>query len=415
MKKRSNNARHKGMDVQETAAEYYIESKEHYRTIVNALRAAVISIDPQERVVLWNPKAEVIFGYMQEDVAGKSLEELVTTDGAGRDTLRNVLKSRPEQYLDMKLRRKDGAEFPADVLVFAAGGGWKQWTNLVIRDTTGRKQAEQALCASEEALRQSNERLEELVRERTAQLEDTVATLKNEVVVRRRIQTQLHQLSRKSLEALEADRRMVSRELHDSIGGSLAAIKFGLEYAAEQISRDAACSTTSLEPIISHLVDTIKETKRISVNLRPLTLDDLGLLATIESYARQFSQRYGHVRLVREIQAEEQEIPDEFKIVIYRVMQEALANAVKHSRADLLHIRLRREDAQIVFEVEDNGCGFSVNDVFSRNDGMSGFGLKSMQERTEICNGVFGIHSRPDGGTCIRVTLPVGGPAVVCT
>jgi signal transduction histidine kinase len=76
---------------------------------------------------------------------------------------------------------------------------------------------------------------------------------------------------------------------------------------------------------------------------------------------------------------------------------------------------LSREDAQVVFEVADNGCGFSVNDAFSRNDGMSGFGLRSMQERAEICNGVFEIRTRPDGGTRIRVMLPVGGPQPVFT
>jgi signal transduction histidine kinase len=169
----------------------------------------------------------------------------------------------------------------------------------------------------------------------------------------------------------------------------------------------------SLPTIISHLADTIKETKRISANLRPLTLDDLGLLATIESYSRQFSQRYGNIRLVREIGVAEQEIPDEFKIVVYRVMQEALTNVAKHSNADTVHIRLRREGAQVVFEVEDNGRGFSADEVFSRDDCMSGFGLKSMQERTEICDGVFTVRSRLGAGTCIRVTLRVGSSEAV--
>jgi signal transduction histidine kinase len=138
-------------------------------------------------------------------------------------------------------------------------------------------------------------------------------------------------------------------------------------------------------------------------------------LATIDSYSRQFSQRYGNIRLFREIGVKEQEIPDEFKIVIYRVMQEAFTNAAKHSRADTLFIRLKREAAHVVFEVEDNGCGFDVNGVFSRDDGMSGFGLKSMQERTKICDGLFDIRSSPGGGTCIRVALPASDAAAVFT
>jgi PAS domain S-box-containing protein len=399
-----------------------------------------------------------------------------------------------------------------------------------------RMQNELALHSSEEALREANEKLEETVRKRTLELEDTVATLKNEIVVRKKIQTQLHQLSRvfmeaadpiiienlsgivvemnreaeavygwgreeligkpantlslperhhlvahlrerccageeirnwegvrkarsgriiptlltafpltdesgdvafvatickdisarkemeerlneaqrhlqalsrKSLEALEADRRSVARELHDSIGGSLAAIKFGLEEAAGQAVQETVCGSALLGTLISHLADTIKETKRISANLRPLSIDDLGLLATIEWYTRQFSQRYEDIRLVRQIEAEEHEIPEDYKIVIYRVMQEALTNAARHSKADTIHIRLKKDADRLELEVEDNGCGFNPHETLESSDGLSGYGLRGMQERVEICGGSISIHSRPGAGTHIRATLPV--------
>ena len=404
----------------------------------------------------------------------------------------------------------------------------------ITQDITAKKISEQALRYSEEALRKANEELEGTVRRRTGELEDTVATLKSEIVVRRKVQTQLHQLSRvfmdaadpiiiedlsgtvvemnreaeqaygysreeligqpvttlfiperhdqamqlrercrageeirnwegarkaknggiipslvtafplmdessrvaylatiskdiserkqmeamlmesqrhlrelsrKSLEALEADRRTVARELHDSVGGSLAAIKFGLEEVAEQAARDPVCGAASLGTLISHLMDTIKETKRISANLRPLMLDDLGLLSTIDWYIRQSRQRYGNTRLIQQIDVEEHEVPEEFKIVFYRVMQEAVNNAAKHSRADTIYIRLKKIAAHFELEVEDNGCGFNLGEVFSRQDRLSGFGLKSMQERAEICGGILNIHTQPGEGTCVRVTL----------
>ena len=270
-----------------------------------------------------------------------------------------------------------------------------------------RRQNEQALRNSEEALRKINEQLEETVRKRTLELEDTVATLKNEIVVRKKIQTQLHQLSRKSLEALEADRRSVARELHDSIGGSLAAIKFGLEEAAEQTAKKPICEAVGLEALVGHLADTIKETKRISANLRPLMLDDLGMLATIDWYTRQFNQRYGDIRLIRQIDLEEHDVPEEYKIVVFRVMQEAVTNAARHSRADTICIRLKKATARIELDVEDNGCGFNLTEIFSREDRFSGFGLKSMQERAEICGGVLDFHTQPGEGTCVRLILPV--------
>jgi signal transduction histidine kinase len=242
-----------------------------------------------------------------------------------------------------------------------------------------------------------------------------VATICKDISVRKEMEGQLHEahrhlreLSRKSLEALEADRRTVARELHDSIGGSLAAIKFGMEDVAEQALRDPVCGAGQLETLISHLADAIKETKRISANLRPLTIDDLGLLATIDWYTRQFNQRYENIRVVCQIGVEEQEIPEEFKIVLYRVMQEALTNAAKHSRADTIFIRLAKGASHLELEVEDNGCGFDPGEALPERDGMSGFGLKSMRERAEICGGVLNLQTRPRAGTSVRITLPFG-------
>ena len=134
----------KGLDVREAAADYYLESEDHYRALVNALRAAVISLDPKQRVVLWNPQAEAISGYSYAEAAGRPLSDLIAPDRGGQ-AFRNALQERSGRYLEMTLRRKDRVEFPADVLVFAAGGDWTKWTNLIIRETSDRKQAEETL------------------------------------------------------------------------------------------------------------------------------------------------------------------------------------------------------------------------------------------------------------------------------
>jgi PAS domain S-box-containing protein len=241
-----------------------------------------------------------------------------------------------------------------------------------------------------------------------------VATISKDISARKEMEERLNEaqrhlqaLSRKSLEALEADRRSVARELHDSIGGSLAAIKFGLEEVAGQAVRDPVGGSRLLGTLISHLADTIKETKRISANLRPLSIDDLGLLATIDWYTRQFSQRYEDIRLVRQIDVQEHEIPEDYKIVLYRVMQEALTNAARHSKADTINIRLKKEAGCLELEVEDNGCGFNPRKASETGDGLSGYGLRSMQERAEICGGSITVQSRPGAGTHIRAALPV--------
>jgi signal transduction histidine kinase/PAS domain-containing protein len=277
-----------------------------------------------------------------------------------------------------------------------------------------RMQNARELRLGAEALRVSNENLEEKVRQRTAELEATVAALKSEIHARKQVQAQIQEahrhmreLSRKSLEALEVDRRTVARELHDGIGGSLAAIKFGLEDVAERVSRGPGAGDAQLKTLIGHLTDAIKETKRISANLRPLAIDDLGLLSTIEGYTRQFSQRYENIRVVCHVDVDEQDIPEEFKIVFYRVMQEALTNAARHSQADTVSLRLAKDDSGFELEVVDNGCGFVPGEAFDGRDGLSGFGLKNMQERAEICGGCLTLRTRPGKGTSVKINLPL--------
>jgi PAS domain S-box-containing protein len=235
-----------------------------------------------------------------------------------------------------------------------------------------------------------------------------ISILKNLELELRDSQRRLKQFSRKSIEALEADRKAVSRELHDSIGGNLAAIKFALESTVKKIVEKPDAATTSLEKTILHLAETIKDCKRISANLRPEIIDDRGLLATIDWHTRQFSQHYSQIKIIQQIDVDEQEVPEPLKIVIYRVIQEALNNAAMHSKADTIYIRLKKSGNYFEAEVEDNGRGFDLEEVANRGDRISGYGLKSMRERVEIIGGSFSVHSLLTTGTRISITLPVG-------
>jgi PAS domain S-box-containing protein len=241
-----------------------------------------------------------------------------------------------------------------------------------------------------------------------------VATITKDISILKKLELELRDsqrrlkaFSRKSIEALEADRKAVSRELHDSIGGNLAAIKFALESTVKQIAEKPSSAVASLEKAISHLAETIKDCKRISANLRPEIIDDRGLLPTIDWHTRQFSQHYSHIQVVKQIDVDEREVPEPLKIVIYRVMQEALSNAALHSKADRVYIRLRKSAAGFEAEVEDNGRGFDIKEVYSQGDRSSGFGLKSMRERVEIIGGSFSVHSLSGAGTRIRIALPL--------
>ncbi len=242
----------------------------------------------------------------------------------------------------------------------------------------------------------------------------SLATIAKDISLRKQVeremeasQKHLQELSRKSIEALENDRRTTAKELHDGIGATLAAIKFRLEGIAEEIAqKPQQAAAASLAESIAYLQDAIKETKQISAQLRPTMLDDLGLLSTVTWYLRQFSKQFANIQLNSQIQVREKDIPDDLKIVIYRVLQESLHNAAQHSEPTEITISLKADPDQIVLEVADNGGGFDVQKTLARHDPLSGYGLASMQERAEIVDGALTIDSSHGKGTCIKMTLP---------
>ena len=152
----------------------------------------------------------------------------------------------------------------------------------------------------------------------------------------------LRLLSQKLAEAQELERKRIAQELHDSVAGKLTAIKYGVEKALSQLDQHSLPKGISLKDVVSMVQGTIQETRAISTRLRPVGLDDLGLLNTIRASCREFKIIYSDIRLEEAFDVEEGEIPEPLKIVIYRILQEALNNVAKHSRARGVHVSLRK-------------------------------------------------------------------------
>jgi signal transduction histidine kinase len=258
----------------------------------------------------------------------------------------------------------------------------------------------------------SHDSLKDKVEENAASLYMTVKALEDEVEERRRIEKQLrgaqeHQrfLVRKTVETLENDRQMIAKELHDSIGASLAAIKFSIEDALSKMGQQPQAAIGRLKKVVGYLLDTIKETKRISANLRPATLDELGLLPTIRWFCRKSVEVYQDTNISHKVDIEEEKVPDELKIVIYRVLQEAVNNAIKHGNADNIEIALRSIGSDIELVVTDDGCGFDRGKQLHA-DPLSGHGIQGMIERVEICGGRLHLNSVPGKGTQLSAVIP---------
>jgi signal transduction histidine kinase len=228
----------------------------------------------------------------------------------------------------------------------------------------------------------------------------------------RQSEKQLKILSSKLMEAQENERKRLAHELHDSIGASLTAVKFGLE---RELSRarggQVAPDTALLEQLASTVEATMKDLKTIYGNLRPLIIDDLGVLPAIRSLIRRFSGVQHQVKFESSLLVEEEEIPESLKIVIYRLCQEALNNISKHSKATEAALTLSKKKNAIVLIIRDNGHGFDLREVLAEEGHRNKLGLESMKERVEMSGGSFTILSNKTKGTTLRAIWPVSEEA----
>jgi signal transduction histidine kinase len=215
----------------------------------------------------------------------------------------------------------------------------------------------------------------------------------------------LRALSAQLMNVEERQRKHVSRELHDSIGQYLTAIKFSMEDTLQNLieKQDITRAAALLETGIGLLKQTIDEVRRIMMDLRPSILDDLGILATISWFCRELQAVYTTMEVEKDIQLKEDDIPEPLKIIIYRILQESLNNAAKHSGASHVLVSLKKVEERIQLTVEDNGKGFDLKRVAMNYDISitEGLGLMSMQERAEISGGFLKIRTQLGKGTSV--------------
>jgi len=218
----------------------------------------------------------------------------------------------------------------------------------------------------------------------------------------------LRLLSRKIIESQENERKRVAKELHDSVGSNLAAIKLALEQKLESMGNSPREEFYSLENIIANIKDTIMEVRRISNHLMPSVLEDLGLLEAIRWFCQEQGKYHQNVRIIHQLEVDEDNIPEQIKITIYRVIQESMSNAFRHGGAESIQLKLTNTGDRIELCVTDNGCGFDPKDVPSNPGSLNGSGLRGMKDRAEICGGTFKITSKIGKGTRVKLSLPYG-------
>ena len=216
---------------------------------------------------------------------------------------------------------------------------------------------------------------------------------------------QLRRAYAATLDAREQEARRIARELHDQAGSLLASLHFALDEVGELVEPGARDRIPQLRAMVD---DVQEELRRISHEMRPPILDDLGLVPALEFMARGLARRSG---LRIEVGGRRMRLPAEVETNLYRVAQEALNNVVRHAAAQRVVVEVLARGGQARVEVSDDGCGFVVDEVLARR-GERGLGLLGMQERIDALGGELRIESSPGAGTRLRVTVPMGGTGV---
>jgi PAS domain S-box-containing protein len=396
--------------AERTRAEEALRSAYTYnRSLIEANLDPLVTINAEGQISDVNAAAEKVTGYSKQQLIGTDFCEYFTDPEKAKEGYLKAFKEGSVHDYELQISHREGRVTSVlyNASLYKDESGKVLGIFAAARDITERKLVD-------EELRKYREHLEELVRERTTELARANELLQQEV--KEHMQTEralleserkLRLMSSQLLTTQEEERKRIAQELHDSIGQSLAAIKFNVENVLEEIDKDRFEGTVnSLELIIPVVQNAIEEARRIYTGLRPSILDDLGIIATIGWFCREFQKTYTSIYIEQQIDIEEDDIPEPLKIVIFRVVQEALNNIARHSRAELVNLSLDGKDGLIHLTLEDNGAGFDLDSALTKSNHEKRLGITGMKERTELASGAFSICSVTGEGTIIHASWP---------
>jgi PAS domain S-box-containing protein len=340
-------------------------SRQLLEKTIHTLRAAVFFVDADITIIQeCNPAATRVFGHSREEMIGQS-PSLLHLNEAMREEFRRHLQAAVKEKgllseFEFEMKRKDGTSFPAEA------------TLVPIRNEKG-------------------------------QIVTWVGVFWD-ITERKRTEAGLRQLSRRILEAQEAERQRVARELHDSVNQLIATAKMRVRRVAESALLHPAAREL-LARCDELLVQALEENRRIAHDLRPGDLDALGLAEACRNLCRQFEARTNLVVKTR-LARLAQRWPPATELNLYRILQEALNNVAKHARARTVRLQIAFQRGGLILRIQDDGRGFDPNMAKSVRWKGEGFGLSNMRERAAILGATCEVKSAPNEGTTITVRVP---------
>ena len=346
------------------------DSEARLNSIIGSAMDAIITVDEQQNVVLWNAAAEKIFRCPAREAVGRPLDrfipgrfrtahsEHVARFGAAGVTMRHMEARRALFGL-----RATAEEFPIDASISQVEVGGHKFFTVILRDITERQKAAAALDKSHQELRE--------------------------------LYTAMH-------EVREAERTRIARELHDELAQWLTALKMDVSWIAARLPRDLNPLVDRAAKIKGVVDTTVAAVRRIAADLRPVMLDDLGVVPAVESLLHGFSQRTGIV-IGFNVDCDGMEFREPLATAVYRMVQEALTNVARHAQASEVEAVIRLDGDRLVVRVRDNGRG--IDAALPRK--AKSYGLLGIRERAQTLGGTASIFSPAEGGTVVEIVIPV--------
>jgi PAS domain S-box-containing protein len=348
------------------AEEEQRESEERFRSLVENLTVGIYRTTPQGRILMANLTLVRMLGYENfEELAARNLEEQGFSPDYPRRAFREHIERDGEvKGLEAAWTRRDGSVvfLRESARVVRGESGNVLWYEGMVEDITERRRAEE---------------------ERQRSLE------------------QLRALAAQQQSVREEERKRLAREIHDQLGQALTAIKIDLSFLLRELPAGEKPPAKRTASILQLVDEAIRAVRRISTELRPGILDDLGLVATLEWAGEDFQARTG-TRCRLDLPREDIAVDPERATAIFRILQETLTNVARHADASQVEVRLAKEDGDLTLEVHDNGKGIP-EDKLSNGESL---GILGMRERALLLGGEIIISGAPGQGTIVRVRIP---------
>ena len=346
-------------------------SKDYVDNIIGSMNDTLVVVDPDAKISSVNKATCDLLGYKENELIGKDINRIVPLEEKiFRDSgFQRLLGGETVVNNEIDYMTRNGKRVP---MLFSAAvlrnkEGETEGVVGIARDITERREAEEALRQSER---------------------------------------ELHFLSYQLLTAQEKERRRLSVELHDELGQALMVFKLKARSIQRALGTGQAKLKAECDEVIAYINEVTENVRRLSRDLSPSILEDLGLSAAIRWLVEASTKHY-NIKSSLDMTEVEGLFSHEGRITVYRIVQECLTNIAKHAHAAHVSIAISKQDGEVLFSVQDDGKGFDVKEVFGRDPTKKGLGLSAMYERVRILGGSLDIWSEKGTGTRITFKVPL--------